>query len=254
MRRAKAAAASALIKSRNVQTPNRPSSIVHLPCACSPTSRRHRRRDVCALRPAPGCAVDAPLQHMQFRLQMERYAPTATGLVSTALNVRCRIRPRRRVAVELARTRRCVARDDLRPADSAAGLAASGLPGVAPWWMDRCAITATLLVVMCAIGFVPQRASALAAAPVSGAAVGCVGDCDGDDRVTIDEIVTGVNVALGSLSLDRCRSFDCDGNGEVTVDCLIRAVIGALNGCAPPVTASSTPAATATLTPTVTPS
>jgi len=120
--------------------------------------------------------------------------------------------------------------------------------------MDRCAITATLLVVMCAIGFVPQRASALAAPPVSGAAVGCVGDCDGDDRVTIDEIVTGVNVALGSLSLDRCRSFDCDGNGEVTVDCLIRAVIGALNGCAPPVTASSTPAATATLTPTVTPS
>jgi len=109
------------------------------------------------------------------------------------------------------------------------------------------------LALMCALGFLPERVSALAAAVVSAAAVECVGDCDGDGRLTIDEIVTGVNIALGSLPLDRCPSFDCADKSEVTVDCLIKAVIAALNGCAPPATVSSTPAATATVTPTMTP-
>src|SRR5512144_2279746 len=108
------------------------------------------------------------------------------------------------------------------------------------------------LVLMCAIGFLPERVSPLAAA-VSAAAVGCVGDCDGGGSVTVDEIVTGVNIALGSLSLDRCPSFDCARHGVVTVDCLIKAVNAVLNGCAPPVTVSPTPTATATVTPTMTP-
>jgi streptogramin lyase len=118
--------------------------------------------------------------------------------------------------------------------------------------MDRCAITSTLLVLVCAIGFLPERVSARAAAAVSPAAV-CVGDCDADGSVTIDELVTGVNIALGALSVDRCPSLDCAGNEEVTVNCLITAVIGALNGCGPPATVSATPAATATITPTMTP-
>src|SRR5262245_22183850 len=119
--------------------------------------------------------------------------------------------------------------------------------------MDRRATTSTLLVLMCAIGFLLECVSALAVAAVSAAAVSCVGDCNGDGSVTIAEIVTGVNIALGSLSLDRCPSFDCAGSGEVTVNCLIAAVIAALNGCGPSATVSSTPAATATVTPTMTP-
>ncbi len=60
----------------------------------------------------------------------------------------------------------------------------------------------------------------------------CVGDCGGDALVTINEIITGVNIALGSAPLSQCPVFDADGNGEVTVNELIVAVNNALNGCA----------------------
>jgi len=59
----------------------------------------------------------------------------------------------------------------------------------------------------------------------------CTGDCDDDGKVTVTELVKGVNIALGLLSLDQCPSFNCDGTGEVTVDCLVKAVNAALNGC-----------------------
>ncbi|MBI4518262.1 MAG: hypothetical protein HY699_20880 [Deltaproteobacteria bacterium] len=61
--------------------------------------------------------------------------------------------------------------------------------------------------------------------------VSCVGDCDGSSEVTVDELVTGVNIALGSLPLSACRSFDTDTDGAVTVDELVRAVNDALAGC-----------------------
>ena len=109
------------------------------------------------------------------------------------------------------------------------------------------------LALMCAIGCLPDRVSPLAAAAASAAVVRCVGDCDGGGSVTVDEIVTGVNIALGALPLDRCPGFDCARPGVITVDCLIKAVIAALDGCAPPATVSSTPTATATVTPTITP-
>ena len=93
----------------------------------------------------------------------------------------------------------------------------------------------------------------------------CVGDCNGDDQVTIDELVTGVNIALGAAALGQCPAFDSDASGEVTIDELVAAVSGALNGCtmAPPsptptptttasATNSPTFAGTATATPTIT--
>ena len=55
-----------------------------------------------------------------------------------------------------------------------------------------------------------------------------VGDCDGDGVVTVDEIIVGVNIALGSAPLTDCASLDADGNGAVTVDELITAVNNAL--------------------------
>jgi hypothetical protein len=49
--------------------------------------------------------------------------------------------------------------------------------------------------------------------------------------VTIDEILRGVNIALGSAGLQDCAASDRDGNGEVTVDELLGAVNAALTGC-----------------------
>jgi hypothetical protein len=61
------------------------------------------------------------------------------------------------------------------------------------------------------------------------AGVGCIGDCNGDGRVTIDEIITGVNIALGNDDASACESLA--GGGQVTVGEILTAVNEALNGC-----------------------
>jgi hypothetical protein len=60
----------------------------------------------------------------------------------------------------------------------------------------------------------------------------CTGDCDGSERVSVNELVRGVNILLGSQDLSECPSFDRDGGGTVTVDELVASVRIALgNGC-----------------------
>ncbi len=49
--------------------------------------------------------------------------------------------------------------------------------------------------------------------------------------MTIEELVVGVNVLLGELSLSACPAFDANADAMVTVDELIAAVNKALNGC-----------------------
>lgn len=61
----------------------------------------------------------------------------------------------------------------------------------------------------------------------------CYGDCNHDGRITVDELVIGVGIALDHTSMDACRSLDIDRNGRVSVDELVLAVSGALNGCQP---------------------
>jgi hypothetical protein len=73
----------------------------------------------------------------------------------------------------------------------------------------------------------------------------CVGDCNGDQHVAADELVTGVNIALDATSLNDCSSFDSDDNARVTVDELVTAVDNALTGCP----ATPTAGASATETP-----
>jgi len=63
------------------------------------------------------------------------------------------------------------------------------------------------------------------------ASVSCVGDCAANRTVTVDELITGINIALGDAELDQCFAFDCNHNGQVTVDCLVKAVNNALTGC-----------------------
>jgi hypothetical protein len=59
----------------------------------------------------------------------------------------------------------------------------------------------------------------------------CVGDCDADDLVTINEIVTMVNIALRNALPSSCEPGDSDGNGSISVAEIITAVSKALNGC-----------------------
>jgi hypothetical protein len=73
----------------------------------------------------------------------------------------------------------------------------------------------------------------LVAAPLA-AQGGCVGDCDGDDSVSVSELITGVNIALGAQSVENCEAMDADRNGSVTVNELIAAVNSALVGCGEP--------------------
>jgi hypothetical protein len=49
--------------------------------------------------------------------------------------------------------------------------------------------------------------------------------------VTFDELVRGVNIALGALLVAACPPFDRDASGAVTVDELLQAVNSALAGC-----------------------
>jgi YVTN family beta-propeller protein len=61
--------------------------------------------------------------------------------------------------------------------------------------------------------------------------VRCAGDCNGDGVVSIDELVRGVGIDLGTQPLAACASLDTNGDGQVRVDELLRAVIAALHGC-----------------------
>ena len=59
----------------------------------------------------------------------------------------------------------------------------------------------------------------------------CPGDCNGDGSVAINELITGVNIALGSATLDACPAFDTNSDGAVAINELIAAVNAALGGC-----------------------
>jgi hypothetical protein len=56
------------------------------------------------------------------------------------------------------------------------------------------------------------------------------GDCNGDGKVTIDELILGVNIALDLRPVTDCPAFDTDASGMVSIGELIAAVNVALNG------------------------
>jgi len=58
----------------------------------------------------------------------------------------------------------------------------------------------------------------------------CEGDCDGNRRVTVDELIEGVNIALGTAPLTDCLPFDCQSAPDVLVACVVQAVNAALDG------------------------
>jgi parallel beta-helix repeat protein len=64
------------------------------------------------------------------------------------------------------------------------------------------------------------------------AAAQCAGDCNQDGMVAINELIIGVNIALGSAQVTgSCDAIDLNGDQAVTIDELVTAVGSALNGC-----------------------
>ena len=86
-------------------------------------------------------------------------------------------------------------------------------------WRRQCCRRIALALIGVALGARPA------------AALVCVGDCDGDGTVAMNELIVGVNIVLGSQPLSACEAFDCEGNGTVPINCLIQGVNSALNGC-----------------------
>ncbi len=107
-------------------------------------------------------------------------------------------------------------------------------------------LAALAVALSAAMGVVPALHVTMA-----GVAVICVGDVDGDGRVSVAELIQGVNAALGAASDDVVAAFDRDGGGRVDIADLIAAVASALDGCDP--TPSPTDSATSTAVSTPTP-
>jgi hypothetical protein len=61
----------------------------------------------------------------------------------------------------------------------------------------------------------------------------CVGNCNSDTSVTVDELLTVVNIALGHASASTCSAGDPNQDQEITVDEILSAVNNALHGCGP---------------------
>jgi hypothetical protein len=59
----------------------------------------------------------------------------------------------------------------------------------------------------------------------------CIGDCNDDGSVTVDQILTMVNIALGNTPVTTCEAGDANHDNEITVDEILTAVNNALNGC-----------------------
>ncbi|MFQ5666633.1 MAG: hypothetical protein ACE5I7_09400 [Candidatus Binatia bacterium] len=80
--------------------------------------------------------------------------------------------------------------------------------------------TAALVVLGVTFALVPRTAHAV-----------CVGDCNGDGQVTVNELITMVNVALGTADVSACTAGDANGDGQITVNEIVSGVNNALNGC-----------------------
>ncbi|MFN8625722.1 MAG: hypothetical protein U0587_07050 [Candidatus Binatia bacterium] len=59
----------------------------------------------------------------------------------------------------------------------------------------------------------------------------CTGDCRNDGAVTIDELLQMLDIALGTRLATDCLAGDADGNDEITIGEILTAVKYALEGC-----------------------
>ena len=65
----------------------------------------------------------------------------------------------------------------------------------------------------------------------------CAGDCNGNGQVSVDEVITLVNITFGSVctvggaQVSTCTAGDLNGDQQITIDEIVVAVNKALNGC-----------------------
>ncbi len=59
----------------------------------------------------------------------------------------------------------------------------------------------------------------------------CVADCNGDGKVTVDELVVSTRIELGAESLSACEALDNNFDGRAVIDELVMGISRALNGC-----------------------
>lgn len=70
----------------------------------------------------------------------------------------------------------------------------------------------------------------------AGPSYACPGDCNGDQQVSIDEVIRGVKIALGDDPMTACEEFDQQPvDQDVTVNELLMSVTAVLQGCPRPV-------------------
>lgn len=62
----------------------------------------------------------------------------------------------------------------------------------------------------------------------------CPGDCNGDTRVMIEEVITAVTIAQSEAPGSACANADSNADGTVTIDEVIAAINRALSGCSAP--------------------
>ena len=79
------------------------------------------------------------------------------------------------------------------------------------------------------------------------------GDCNGDGRVTVGELVLAVNIALGEQPVTACTAADENGDAQVSIGELIRSVNAALGLIETPTPGADTKTPTATPTGSATP-
>jgi hypothetical protein len=75
---------------------------------------------------------------------------------------------------------------------------------------------------------------------VAGAGAQCIGDCNNDDAVAVDDLLVMVNVAQGAADVSACPKGDADGSNDITIDEILLAVNSALLGCTPVATPTAT--------------
>ena len=59
----------------------------------------------------------------------------------------------------------------------------------------------------------------------------CAGDCSGTGEVTVDELITLVNIALGTAEPAACAGGGLPLGGKVDVAVIVEAVNNALSAC-----------------------
>jgi hypothetical protein len=59
----------------------------------------------------------------------------------------------------------------------------------------------------------------------------CTGDCGGNNIVSVDELITCVNVGLGYQPMTSCEALDESGDHHATIEEIVKAVYNLLNGC-----------------------